>query len=31
MVFTALEHAGVVVEKNPAEIGKRVQEILKAT
>jgi succinyl-CoA synthetase beta subunit len=31
VVFTALERAGVVVEKNPAEIGKRVQEILKAT
>jgi succinyl-CoA synthetase alpha subunit len=28
--FKALERAGVVVEKNPAEIGKRVQEILKA-
>jgi hypothetical protein len=23
-----LEAAGVIVEKNPAEIGKRVQEIL---
>jgi len=28
--FKALEKAGVVVEKNPAEIGRRVQEILKA-
>jgi succinyl-CoA synthetase alpha subunit len=28
--FKALERAGVVVEKNPAEIGRRVQEILKA-
>ena len=28
--FTALERAGVLVEKNPAEIGRRVQEILKA-
>jgi succinyl-CoA synthetase alpha subunit len=28
--FQALEKAGVVVEKNPAEIGLRVQEILKA-
>lgn len=27
--FRALEKAGVVIEKNPAEIGKRVQEILK--
>jgi succinyl-CoA synthetase alpha subunit len=27
--FKALERAGVVVEKNPAEIGRRVQEILK--
>jgi succinyl-CoA synthetase alpha subunit len=26
--FKALEAAGVIVEKNPAEIGKRVQEIL---
>jgi hypothetical protein len=30
VVFTALERAGVVIEKNPAEIGRRVQEILKA-
>ena len=29
--FTALERAGVVVEKNPAEIGRRVQEILKTS
>jgi succinyl-CoA synthetase alpha subunit len=28
--FQALERAGVTVEKNPAEIGLRVQEILKA-
>jgi succinyl-CoA synthetase alpha subunit len=28
--FKALEQAGVTVEKNPAEIGRRVQEILKA-
>jgi succinyl-CoA synthetase alpha subunit len=28
--FKALERAGVRVEKNPAEIGRRVQEILKA-
>ena len=28
--FKALERAGVVVEKNPAEIGRRVQEILKS-
>jgi succinyl-CoA synthetase alpha subunit len=28
--FLALERAGVVVEKNPAEIGRRVHEILKA-
>jgi succinyl-CoA synthetase alpha subunit len=28
--FRALERAGVSVEKNPAEIGRRVQEILKA-
>jgi succinyl-CoA synthetase alpha subunit len=28
--FKALERAGVVVEKNPAEIGRRIQEILKA-
>jgi len=28
--FKALEQAGVAVEKNPAEIGRRVQEILKA-
>jgi succinyl-CoA synthetase alpha subunit len=28
--FLALERAGVVVEKNPAEIGRRVQDILKA-
>jgi succinyl-CoA synthetase alpha subunit len=28
--FQALERAGVVVEKNPAEIGRRVQEILQA-
>ena len=28
--FQALERAGVVVEKNPAEIGRRVQEILRA-
>jgi succinyl-CoA synthetase alpha subunit len=28
--FKALERAGVLVEKNPAEIGRRVQEILKA-
>jgi succinyl-CoA synthetase alpha subunit len=27
--FTALKRAGVIVEKNPAEIGRRVQEILK--
>jgi succinyl-CoA synthetase alpha subunit len=27
--FKALERAGVLVEKNPAEIGRRVQEILK--
>ena len=27
--FMALERAGVLVEKNPAEIGKRVQELLK--
>ena len=27
--FQALEKAGVAIEKNPAEIGKRVQEILK--
>jgi succinyl-CoA synthetase alpha subunit len=27
--FLALEKAGVAIEKNPAEIGKRVQEILK--
>jgi succinyl-CoA synthetase alpha subunit len=27
--FRALERAGVTVEKNPAEIGRRVQEILK--
>ena len=26
--FKALEAAGVIVEKNPAEIGKRIQEIL---
>jgi succinyl-CoA synthetase alpha subunit len=26
--FKALEAAGVVVEKNPAEIGHRIQEIL---
>jgi succinyl-CoA synthetase alpha subunit len=26
--FQALERAGVIVEKNPAEIGRRVQEIL---
>lgn len=26
--FKALEAAGVIVEKNPAEIGKRVQEVL---
>jgi succinyl-CoA synthetase alpha subunit len=29
--FKALERAGVLVEKNPAEIGRRVQEILKTT
>ena len=28
--FKALERAGVSVEKNPAEIGRRVQEILKS-
>jgi succinyl-CoA synthetase alpha subunit len=28
--FRALERAGVLVEKNPAEIGRRVQEILQA-
>jgi succinyl-CoA synthetase alpha subunit len=28
--FKALERAGVIVEKNPAEIGRRVQEILQA-
>ena len=28
--FAALEKAGVIVEENPAEIGRRVQEILKA-
>ncbi|MHB8909303.1 MAG: succinate--CoA ligase subunit alpha [Syntrophales bacterium] len=28
--FAALKRAGVMVEKNPAEIGRRVQEILKA-
>jgi succinyl-CoA synthetase alpha subunit len=28
--IAALERAGVVVEKNPAEIGRRVQEIVKA-
>jgi succinyl-CoA synthetase alpha subunit len=28
--FRALERAGVIVEKNPAEIGRRVQEILRA-
>jgi succinyl-CoA synthetase alpha subunit len=28
--FRALEKAGVAVEKNPAEIGRRVQEILHA-
>lgn len=28
--FKALEEAGVLVEKNPAEIGRRVEEILKA-
>jgi succinyl-CoA synthetase alpha subunit len=28
--FKALEQAGVTVEKNPAEIGRRVQEILAA-
>jgi succinyl-CoA synthetase alpha subunit len=28
--FRALEEAGVLVEKNPAEIGRRVEEILKA-
>ena len=28
--FKALERAGVIVEKNPAEIGRRVQEILKS-
>ena len=28
--FAALERAGVIVERNPAEIGRRVQEILKA-
>jgi succinyl-CoA synthetase alpha subunit len=28
--FKALERAGVVMEKNPAEIGRRVQEILKS-
>ena len=28
--FKALERAGVCVEKNPAEIGRRVQEILQA-
>jgi succinyl-CoA synthetase alpha subunit len=27
--FKALERAGVVIEKNPAEIGRRVQEMLK--
>ena len=27
--FKALERAGVIVEKNPAEIGRRVQEILR--
>jgi succinyl-CoA synthetase alpha subunit len=27
--FLALEKAGVAIEKNPAEIGKRVQKILK--
>jgi succinyl-CoA synthetase alpha subunit len=26
--FKALEQAGVTVEKNPAEIGRRVQDIL---
>jgi len=29
--FLALERAGVAVEKNPAEIGRRVQEILHAS
>jgi succinyl-CoA synthetase alpha subunit len=28
--FMALERAGVLIEKNPAEIGRRVQEMLKA-
>ena len=28
--FQALKRAGILVEKNPAEIGRRVQEILKA-
>jgi succinyl-CoA synthetase alpha subunit len=28
--FRALERAGVLVEKNPAEIGRRVQEVLEA-
>jgi succinyl-CoA synthetase alpha subunit len=28
--FKALKRAGVIVEKNPAEIGRRVQEILQA-
>jgi len=28
--FKTLEEAGVLVEKNPAEIGRRVEEILKA-
>jgi succinyl-CoA synthetase alpha subunit len=28
--FRALERAGVNVEKNPAEIGRRVQQILKS-
>jgi succinyl-CoA synthetase alpha subunit len=28
--FKALERAGVTVEKNPAEVGRRVQEILQA-
>lgn len=28
--FKVLEEAGVLIEKNPAEIGRRVQQILKA-